>query len=184
MLRTLLCALGAICLLILAACGGGTAKAPASGNQSAGPSAPADTQGELDLALQAQAEGTNWRITLSAPNATDLYQIAGSISYDTTRFSVVTAEAGGGLGGPVEALYVSGEPEPGRLDFAYTKRAAGPGFSGQLNLYSVVVQPLDGAAQLSPAQVASEFRLELAEGRIRARDSRKQDLRCRIQEVR
>ncbi|MCC7478587.1 hypothetical protein IT575_09035 [bacterium] len=181
MLRTLPGALCALTLLLLCSCGGNGAKAPASGTQGNAGGNQSPPAREIALSLSARPEGQNWRVTLAAPLARDLYQFAGSISYDNTRYEVLAAEAGGGLGDPSQALYVSGEPEPGRLDFAYTRRMAGPGMDGNLNLYSIVVRPLSNDPA-DAAAVAADFQLDLSPERIKARDSRRQDLRCVLQE--
>ncbi len=177
----LLGAAGAACLLFLAACGGAV-KAPVSGKP-ADPGAPPASSAQLELALNAVPSDSLWRVTLSAPTARDLYQIAGSISYDTSRYEIVRTEAGGGLGSPEDALYISGEPQPGKLDFAYTRRMAGPGVDGPTNLYSIIVRPLDAAGSLSPGEIASDFELDLADSRLVARNSRKQNLRCSLKVV-
>jgi len=154
-------------LLLLAACQGGGGTAP-----TLAPTAP-DQVGEppnlLQLEITAAEVGDLWRVTLQAPQAQDLYQLAGTLVYDPARYSIATVEAGGGLGGPEESYFVWGQRDPGRIDFAYTRRYYGAGVSGPAALLSVRVRPV---AQFALA----DFRLDTAENALLARDGLKRVL--------
>jgi hypothetical protein len=130
--------------------------------------------GELNLTLGAQAEGSQYRLVLSAPNASDLYQVGGTLVYDPQRYEIDRVEAGGGLGTPQNSYLVNGEKTPGRLGFAYTKRFAGPGANGQVSLLHFVVIPRRGRFQLA------DFTLATADAPLKARDSKKHDFRVTV----
>lgn len=154
-------------LLLLAACQGGGGTAPTLARATPDPfGAP---PGPLQLELNAADTGDQWRVTLQAPQAQDLYQLAGTLLYDPARYSIVTVEAGGGLGGPEESYFVWGQRTPGRIDFAYTRRYHGKGASGPTALLSVRFRPLAGFA-------LADFTLDAAEGALLARDSLKRVL--------
>lgn len=183
MLRTFLSVCCTLLLLPLFACGGGR-RATTADDGNAAPAAP-DSQrsaGKLELTLTAAPEGGNWRVSLAAPEAIDLYQIAGSLDFDPAAYEVLSQEAGGGLGDPTQALYISRETSPGHLDFAYTRRNYGSGASGDLLLYSLLVRPR-GAEVVDAAQVTSAFKLDQGAGHLLARDSSKRSFALRLQEV-
>ncbi|MBN2081441.1 hypothetical protein JW859_04445 [bacterium] len=155
-----------LALILLAGCGGGGG-API---QLPDDSGTAGEVGAVTLQLSARAEDGSWRVVLSAPNATDLYQLAGTLAFDPADYTVVDCRAGGGLGAPEECYFLSGEAIAGELDFAYTRRFHGAGASGDLCLLEVLVQP------------AAEFRLadfSLATGTeaLKVRNSQRQLLR-------
>lgn len=157
-------------LLALLGCGGGAnspAGAPGAGQLNA-PSSGAPGSAALDLS--AQREGASYRVNLYAQGASDLYQIAGTLSFDGGRYRVLTVEAGGGLGSPEEAVFLGTESAPGQVDFAYTKRAYGAGYSGDLWLLSVIVEPQAGDFSLG------DFSLDQQPGKLLLRDSKKQAL--------
>ena len=155
-------------LVLIAGCqgGAGTSQNPASPSENTGDPAVA---GPIDLQLSAMSDGANERVVLTARDARDLYQIASTIVYDPARYEVLSIEAGGGLGMPEDSYFVAGEPESGRIDFAYTKRFSGPGASGDVNLLHIVVRPLDKFR-------LSDFRMDNAPGTTLVRDSRKRDV--------
>jgi hypothetical protein len=125
--------------------------------------------GEAKLALTATAEGSDYRLALSAPGALDLYQIAGTLRFDAQRYTLISAEAGGGLGSPEACLFIGSEIEPGRVAFAYTKRFYGPGANGDISLLTVRITPKAGFK-------LSDFSLETGPGKLVVRDSKKQVL--------
>jgi hypothetical protein len=160
--------LGAL-LLALVGCGGGDSDAIRAGGPNSQPVG-ASEQGDAAIELSTVKEGVNHRVNLHARGALDIYQIAGTLSFDGGRYSVVGIEAGGGLGGPEDAIFLCAESAPGRLDFAYTKRAYGPGVSGDAWLLSVLVEPQAGAFSLG------DFSLAEGPGKLLVRDGRKQAL--------
>jgi hypothetical protein len=158
-------------LLLLAACQGGGGTAP-----TLTPTAP-DQVGEppnpLQLEITAAEAGDLWRVTLQAPQAQDLYQLAGTLVYDPALYTVATVEAGGGLGGPEESYFVWGERAPGRIDFAYTRRYYGTGASGPAALLSVRVNPIAEFA-------LTDFTLDTSADALLARDSLKRVLEVNL----
>src|SRR4051812_11195913 len=116
-----------ILLVLLAGCGGGhrapsgSSQTPAPGGSGNSPTPNADA-GSVRLVLDAKPDGGEWRVNLRAPGASDLYQVGGTLAFDTTKYQVVAVEAGGGLGQPDTSYFVGQETEPGRVAFAYTKR--------------------------------------------------------------
>jgi len=159
--------LAAILLILAVGCRSGTGTPiPEASSPGVGYTPPATPPSGLELQLNATAEQDSWRITLSAPSATDLYQLAGTLIYEPERYTLRSVEAGGGLGGPQDAYFVWGEHDHGRLDFAYTKRYYGAGFSGQVSLLSIRVNALDGFR-------LADFRLDTSTGKLLARDSAK-----------
>jgi hypothetical protein len=164
----------AICLLLLiSSCGGGGSQRAGSPAVSNGEQpSPGRTAGALKLQLDAVPDGARWRVNLTAPQAADLYQIAGTLEYDQQGLRIVNIEAGGGLGGPEDAYFLSSTDEPGRIDFAYTMRLYGPGASGSVNLVSFVVESA-GGANLSAVQLESAFTLPSSPVALRARDSQR-----------
>ncbi|MCH7471558.1 hypothetical protein IIA79_01200, partial [bacterium] len=65
--------------------------------------------------------------------------------------------------------FFSGEPVPGELAFAYTRRYFGPGASGPVDLLSVKITPLDHFT-------LSDFELDTSPGALIVRDSAKREL--------
>jgi len=160
--------LTALALVLLAGCGGG-----GSGTGTTIPlpddAGTADETGAVTLELSAQAQDGNWRVVLSAPAATDLYQLAGTLAYDPADYTVLDCQAGGGLGAPEECYFLSGEAAAGEVDFAYTRRFHGAGASGDLCLLAVLVQST-GEFRLA------DFSLETAADQLVVRDSQRRRL--------
>ena len=150
-----------LALLLLVGCQAGSALHDPPQEQSA----PAL---KLGLRLTAEQSGGDWRVLLTAPNASDLYQIAGTLRYDPARYDVLGVEAGGGLGGFEDCYFLSGEPVPGSIAFAYTKRRHGAGAGGDVTLLAVRVSPR-GAFRVA------DFELDSAPGALVARDSAKRN---------
>ena len=73
---------------------------------------------------------------MAANDTADLYQIAATIRFPAGQYEIDRIEAGGGLGGPEESFFVGDVTEPGKLDFAYTRRFLGPGRNGRIQLIS------------------------------------------------
>lgn len=107
------------------------------------------------------------RLMLAARDATDLYQVAGTLSYDPARYDLLNVEAGGGLGGPEDCYFVGGETVQGRVAFAYTKRWHGAGAQGSVNLLSVVIAP-------RRAFSLADFSVDTGPGQLLLRNSAKQ----------
>ena len=165
-----------ILLLLLFGCGGGNGNP--QGGQTFVPGAPEAGKelaaGEVNLRLNAQDLGDgDWSLMLRATQATDLYQIAGSLLFNPESYELISVEAGGGLGGPDEAYFLNSDASDGVLDFAYTSRFYGRINSGDLNLLRVRIRP---ATEFSPA----DFSLQLDDGKLLARDSRKRVLEARF----
>jgi hypothetical protein len=163
-------------LLILASCGGGGSRprtgqpdAPAGGVQQPGQPQPDPAAGSLRVTLTSEQDGNDWRVTLTAPSASDLYQIGGTLAFDSAKYEVVSIEAGGGLGQPGDSYFVGKESSPGKVGFAYTKRYWGSGASGKLALVSLRVRPV-GAFSLT------DFKLDPA-AKLLARDSQRRVMR-------
>src|SRR5688500_16125138 len=135
-------------LLVLAGCGGGGSRA--RGGQPAAPGTvqqPGQPQadpaaGSLRVSLTAEQEGSDWRVNLIAPAASDLYQIGGTLAFDSAKYEIVTIEARGGLGQPGDSYFVGKESAPGKVSFAYTKRYWGNGAIGKLSLVTLRVRPV------------------------------------------
>lgn len=162
-------------LLVLASCGGGSR--PRGGQQDQPPVTqqpgqpqPDPAAGSLRVSLAAEQDGNDWRINLIAPSATDLYQIGGTLAFDSAKYELITIEAGGGLGQPNDSYFVGKETAPGRIGFAYTKRYWGSGANGKLNLVTLRVRPTGGVFSLA------DFRLD-PNARLMARDSKKRVMR-------
>ncbi len=160
-----------IILLLLLGCGGGS-NAPGDQARLSPPAGQPDpaAAGPVRLLLSAEPIAAGeWSLMLSSEDTGDLYQIAGSIEFDPQAYEVLSAEAGGGLGGPDEAYFVNSGSTDGTLDFAYTSRFFGRLNSGNLNLLRLRVRP---SGQFSLA----DFNLATDTDRIRLRDSARQDL--------
>ena len=157
--------------LCLAACAAGCRGNSAAVNLPAsGGSNPAGGQANtVRLTLDAKQEAGDYRLILSAPNASDLYQLAGTLVYDPQRYTLQRVEAGGGLGGPEASYLFDGEHTAGRHAFAYTKRYAGPGANGAVSLLHFIVVPLQGKFKLD------DFKLDTTAGQLKVRDSKKHD---------
>jgi hypothetical protein len=164
-------------LLLLASCGGhgGTRGAgqqnPPGGLQTGQPT-PNPDAGSVRVTLDAQQDGGEWRVNLMAPSASDLYQIGGTLAFDSSKYSVVGVEAGGGLGQSDNSYFVGQETSPGRVAFAYTKRFWGAGASGKLWLVSLRVRPT-GSFSLA------DFKLDENQ-KLLARDSKKRVMKVEI----
>lgn len=163
-------------LLLLAGCGGKSSTPAASGpgNGPAVTPVPAGEAGSVQLKLSAAQEGGNWRLILSAPEAADLYQLAGTLLYDPARYAIRRVEAGGGLGDPRESYFLDSEARPGERGFAYTRRYAGPGASGNTSLIHFIIEPVSGRFDLA------DFTLSTAEMPLKVRDSKKHDFSVSI----
>ena len=156
-------------LLLLASCGGGqrvrSGQQDQLPGQAPGYPQPNPDAGSVHLTLTADDEGGQWRVNLVAPSASDLYQVGGTLAFDSSKYSVVAVEAGGGLGQPADSYFVGQETSPGRVAFAYTKRYWGNGASGKLWLVSLRVKPT-GTFSLA------DFKLD-PDAKLLARDSKK-----------
>lgn len=157
-----------IALILLAGCGGGGG-ATLSPLPSSGAAPTPETSGPLTLALEVETAGDARRIVLSARDAVDLYQLAATLEYDASRYQLVEAVSGGGLGNAAESYFICEETAPGQLDFAYTRRYYGPGASGEVRLLEVVVNPLAEFA-------LSDFSISDQPGALLARDGAKREL--------
>lgn len=148
-------------LILLAGCRGGSKSAitdaPDAPNNSA--------SGPVALSLDAVEQDGTWRVTLTATGK-DIYQAAGTLLCSEDSYNVLSIEAGGGLGGPRDCYFVGKETEPGKIDFAYTKRFHGSGVNGEAALLSIVVEPHSGFS-------LGDFTLA-AEPELLIRDSAKQ----------
>jgi hypothetical protein len=166
------CALIVSILLLLASCGGGrhsvrggAPEQPGGGIQAGGQPPANPEAGSVRVSLSAEQDGSDWRVNLIAPDASDLYQIGGTLAFDSTKYEVLTVEAGGGLGQPENSYFVGRETSPGRVAFAYTKRFYGAGASGKLWLVSLRVHPKGSFS-------AADFKLDENQ-KLMARDSKK-----------
>ena len=165
-------------LLLLASCGGGHRAARGGqqdqlpGNSTGGQPAADPNAGNVHLTLTAEQDGSDWRINLIAPSASDLYQIGGTLAFDSSKYEVVAVEAGGGLGQPENSYFVGKETSPGRVAFAYTKRFYGAGSSGKLWLVSLRVHPRSTFN-------AADFKLDENQ-KLMARDSKKRVMRVEV----
>ena len=72
----------------------------------------------------------------------------------------------GGLGGEQDSYFLWEETQPGRIDFAYTRRYFGPGASGDVNLLRVEFESLEETG-------GPDFALDSSPGALLARDSAK-----------
>jgi hypothetical protein len=127
----------------------------------------------LNLELTAAKAGSGWAVTLHSADATDLYQLAGTIRFDPGKYRMVNSEAGGGLGGPEDCLFLAEEAHPGRMAFAYTRRIWGEGASGDMVLLRLTVEP---QGQFSLA----DFELLTGNDELLARDSHKRRFETQI----
>ncbi|MCB1186855.1 hypothetical protein KDL29_06770 [bacterium] len=160
-------------LLTLLGCGGGGADR--GGNADLSPGGNAPLPGSVDersvsLLLEATPiQGDEWSLMLSAEDATDIYQLAGSVLFDPTMYEITSVEAGGGLGGPEDAYFVNSSADEGKLDFGYTSRWFGRVNSGDLNLLRLRVRALGDFS-------LGDFSLPLEPDSLRVRDSQKREL--------
>lgn len=165
-------------LVLLASCGGGHRTVRGGqqdllpGSNRAGQPAPNPDAGSVKLTLTSEQDGSDWRVNLMAPSASDLYQVGGTLTFDSTRYEVVAVEAGGGLGQPEDSYFVGQETSPGRVSFAYTKRFYGAGNSGKLWLLSLRVHPKGSFS-------AADFKLDQNQ-KLLARDSRKRVMKVEV----
>lgn len=157
-----------IAAVLFVACGGGQSSGINANRQVEPGQDQLRTALNLELSSEALDNGS-YRVYLYGRQARDLYQIAGSLLFDTGLYTVELVEAGGGLGGPDESYFVDGQSEAGRLDFAYTRRWFGDGISGDPLLLSVTFRPLGSFSE-------KDFSIDSSPGAIRVRDSHKQDL--------
>lgn len=130
-------------LLLLMGCGGGGSVPGAQQLDQPLPvnNQPADSD-QARLVLDAEALGNGeWSLMLRASQASDLYQIAGTLQFDPNAYELLSVEAGGGLGDPSEAYFVNSGGRNGELDFAYTSRYYGRINSGDLNLLRLKLRP-------------------------------------------
>jgi hypothetical protein len=148
---------------LLAGCQGNT-----SGPASTSDPKPGGNQ-TAALELDAQPQAGNWRVTLAAEGAVDLYQAAGTLVFPPGAYEVLAIEAGGGLGGPQECFFAGKETTPGKVDFAYTRRFYGPGRDGEVALVSIIVAP-HGDFSLA------DFQVDRDQGALLIRDSAKQPI--------
>jgi hypothetical protein len=156
-------ALPVLIFLLVSACGKGVGTPRQQGSQ------PGDgTAGTVRLTLTSEEVEGEYRVNLQAPGASDLYQVAGTLTFDPLKYEVVAIEAGGGLGQPDSSYFAGQETAPGRAVFAYTRRFWGEGADGDLWLVSLRVRPR-GAFRLADFAVDRESRLL-------ARDSKKREL--------
>jgi hypothetical protein len=159
-------------LLLLMGCGGSghdsglplTVSDPDSGQ----PGSQLEHAANLVLAAQALESG-EWSLMLSSREASDIYQIAGSLLFDQTKYEIVSVEAGGGLGGPDEAYFVNSYESAGELDFAYTSRYFGSIHSGNINLLRLKIRPVDSFS-------LTDFSLPTTPDKLLVRDSHKRAL--------
>ncbi|MCB1217605.1 hypothetical protein KDL44_09435 [bacterium] len=168
-LKSLVTCLG---LLLLLGCGGSGSGDSGNTPLPAGNTAPGADNADRSISLVLEATpltGDEWSLMLSADDAADLYQLAGSLQFDPLRYEVLSTEAGGGLGGPEEAYFLSSGEDSGTLDFAYTSRYWGRLNSGDLNLLRLRLRALDGFS-------LADFSLPLETDVLRLRDSRKREL--------
>lgn len=122
--------------------------------------------GLVQLNLTSQDQDGTWRVTLTAQDASDLYQAAGRLSFPQGEYDVLAVEAGGGLGGPQDCYFAGKETAPGQVDFAYTRRFYGTGVAGEAALLRVVVAPR-GKFALKDFRLADEPRLLLRDSKKR-----------------
>ncbi len=163
-----------VAALLFVACGGGGGSTGVSDRVNQPQISPDGDRGTLSLVLSSEtAADGNRRILLHGRNARDLYQIAASLRFDPVLYDIVLVEAGGGLGDPEQSYFLDSQSEPGKLDFAYTRRWYGDGVNGDPLLLSVKVRPL-------AAFNLSDFRIDNNTESIRVRDSRKHVLPCLV----
>lgn len=166
-MRRLLTLIG---IVLLAGCRGGAGlDGPAAENN----------PGQLQLLLSAVQAGADWDLILSAHQASDLYQIAGALEFDATRYELLSSEAGGGLGGPDDSYFLAEQRQLGRLDFAYTMRFWGSGANGSLELLRLRVRAQN-------EMHLTDFELRTGPGELIARNGRKQQftgVQCRREQA-
>ena len=155
--------LAVVAALMLMGCGGG-------GSDLAQVTDTGIPEGNPGLDLLGSQQDGGWRIDLIVREASDLYQIAASVNYPPEKYKVVLVESGGGLGGPLDSFFASGETEPGNIDLAYTKRYAGHGADGDLRLASIKVIPV-GEFNIR------DFRIDSEEHKLLVRDSNRQPVK-------
>lgn len=112
-------------------------------------------------------------VVLETHDAQDLYQIAGAITYDPTRYAVEDVNQGGGLGEPASTYFAWGERQPGRIEFGYTKRYRGAGSYGTAQLLKLTVTPQSGL-------MMGDFALDTRTSQLLARDSLKHEIAVSI----
>jgi len=158
-------------MLLLAGCGSSEVLAPLEQLVSPSP----DTAGTkaLSLAITALEQDGHWEVMLEAHDAQDLYQIAATVTYDTSGYVIENVSAGGGLGEPASSYFAWGEHQPGQLDFGYTKRYYGAGADGTVLLIKLTVSPVAGFD-------LGDFAIDTSAGQLLARDSLKHEIAVSI----
>ncbi|HES58323.1 MAG TPA: hypothetical protein ENO21_02725, partial [Firmicutes bacterium] len=118
-------------IALVASCRGG-----GGDNSAALESGPAQFDANPGLQLSWAESGGSVDVTLTAGQVVDLYQAAAAITYPPDKYTISEIAPGGGLGNPSETFFAGAETRPGRLEFGYTKRFAGPGELGNVALLS------------------------------------------------
>lgn len=151
--------------LLLAGCGGGGNSENAAQLQSGS----ADPGSKAGLQLTWADTGSQIRVTLLAGQAEDLYQAAATITYPKEKYTISEISAAGGLGDPAETYFAGDITGPGRLEFGYTKRFAGPGEFGDVPLLRFSVDKTDEFS-------IGDFVIDFQDSPPLVRDSNKQPI--------
>lgn len=132
-LRRLCCigAVFAIFLLACTACGGANGSQPdVSGVEPLTFGVDANT---LALTEDFSTEGDTSKltVTLTAESFFDLYQIAGTLSYDAESLELTGVSQGSFLGDPPEVIFFHRTDDPGQIPFTLTRRSISLGATGR-----------------------------------------------------
>ncbi|MEP0814830.1 MAG: hypothetical protein HRF49_09240 [bacterium] len=104
--------------------------------------------GAPKLWLTREREGDRLSITLSATSVSDLYQIGGTLAYDSSALKFLAMTPDGNWGAPEDRIEFATETSLG-LDFALSKKYIGPGLSGAVRLAEFKFEVLDPAGDIS-----------------------------------
>ncbi len=122
-------------MLISAGCGSGGGHRTAQPTDASASIPPASGFSANTLALEedfATANGeSSLTVTVFAESFFDLYQIAGTLCYDTESLELTNVSQGSFLGDPPEVVFFHRSDRKGDVPFALTRRDVSPGAIGR-----------------------------------------------------
>lgn len=129
-----LCGIGAVLAIFLflcTACGGVNGSQP----DPSGVELPQTNIDANTLALtedfSTEGDASKLTVTLTAESFFDLYQIAGTLSYDADSLELTGVSQGSFLGDPPGVMFFQRTDEPGRIPFTLTRRSISAGAIGR-----------------------------------------------------
>ena len=97
------------------------------------PVGPGRISGAPALKFTSEAQGDVLHVQVTAINAADLYQMGGRLKYDSSALEFLAMSPGDSFGKPDERFEFAGVRD-GDVEFAISKRYAGPGANGTLTV--------------------------------------------------